>query len=840
MTHPADEWGSVSAAQNIASQHWQELVEETSEVDQWAASAATTTIATPIEAENIEGEALFNDFAGPQASRGRGRPAFKLQRQLLEDFGVDLSIQEATPPNQAQNLRVEHVDRVARNDASMKIRIPPGLNMQALVERGRLSSHQLMPYLLQLDIAACSGEFGFDEVVKQMAEYFLNTSEYKIASQVVYEKLLSCEASVIQSRMNRLACMLLLWQHYSRVVLERKVVGALPPVALICYLDVCCYDETPMKMSVNDPVHVVQGASSSALSTQNLEGAHGHKLLSQRETCVVKLLQIKAAYAFVLNVAGEIIAVSSKLSTPLQSMRRNTSGNLLACLLKTAGMSHECEKFQFKVRSVCSDKAGANLKCERMLSGLRPGWSTATWHCAIHSLAGVHQKAFDALCPDEALIEELHGRPFLVNEGRCPQAAMDYKVRFLQVFCDQHTSGVEELVQLLCHATGDWRKKGVFEVFWDSAQSGPADSHEKLVAKVAEALLGCLCSSRPALWPRHRWVGFKQSLHDCIIFEGIHGLLVPTYRRFLQKLGKSSTTTVEACAGAGIGVDIEESLVLTSAVDGSTWQGSATTNSKDRDMANDFIATDFFPQLLLMGMVLQPLELLLRNYFRLAGADWQESQVASAMKMVLEGIAPQMNVRLEVAAALELEIVFFDQMKSLYFQNHVWELLPERVATIAFNAKAFMLISRVGACVETYVANGHRKFPTKLWLLLKHPHMAEELLSIPSCLRDPFTAATIEKFPSLNTPELFAMLRVQGFHQSVDISVVEALHASVRRQVHLRSCQTWSACLSQISSEWVLQVFRRLAAKPHSTCKAPKKKVWGCNADLESSISVAG
>eukprot|EP00971_Amphidinium_carterae_P203479 4038121-Amphidinium_carterae.1 len=166
--------------------------------------------------------------------------------------------------------------------------------------------------------------------------------------------------------------------------------------------------------------------------------------------------------------------------------------------------------------------------------------------------------------------------------------------------------------------------------------------------------------------------------------------------------------------------------------------------------------------MLLMGIGLQPLEKLLFGYFKLASSEWQQEQIVAAMQDVLAGNTPRVVVRLEVAASLELETKFFDELSYLYSDTAVWQLIPRRCHTHHFRSKCFQLVSRLGAVVQKYVANPHMCYPTKLWLLLQHPSKKYELLLDPPCLHDSETKALLELFPNLDTPAFYATLRAQG------------------------------------------------------------------------------
>eukprot|EP00971_Amphidinium_carterae_P265354 5264037-Amphidinium_carterae.1 len=128
----------------------------------------------------------------------------------------------------------------------------------------------------------------------------------------------------------------------------------------------------------------------------------------------------------------------------------------------------------------------------------------------------------------EALCDELDAREFEVVPALSPDA-LAYKLKVLELVCDKYTCDVIDIVTLLACASGDWRQTDTYQVCWDAASCGPPVSMDVMKVNVKRGLLKVLCNSKIQLWPRHRWVGFKQALKDVLLIQAIHGLLVPVY-----------------------------------------------------------------------------------------------------------------------------------------------------------------------------------------------------------------------------------------------------------------------------------------------------------------------
>ena len=193
----------------------------------------------------------------------------------------------------------------------------------------------------------------------------------------------------------------------------------------------------------------------------------------------------------------------------------------------------------------------------------------------------------------------------------------------------------------------------------------------------------------------------------------------------------------------------------------------------------------------------------------MGGQDWETEQRARVAKAMLAGEPPHRDFRVQVAADCRLEEAFFAELLET-FENHcVWSHLPSMSQTQTERAWAFRVLSRLGATVMQGVGQPHQCYPTKLFSLLSHPEQSQELAGEPLCLKDTWTAQLQAQYPDFLSEDFVNILRVQASLQMVDIAGIEAKHASIRRQVTLRSVQTWPLSFSRTSAEWLLQNVRR-------------------------------
>eukprot|EP00971_Amphidinium_carterae_P350653 6491672-Amphidinium_carterae.1 len=152
--------------------------------------------------------------------------------------------------------------------------------------------------------------------------------------------------------------------------------------------------------------------------------------------------------------------------------------------------------------------------------------------------------------------------------------------------------------------------------------------------------------------------------------------------------------------------------------------------------------------------------------------------------MTLQTGRAERKYRLAVAASEELEDKFYARLATAFSDKLTWASIPASACTHAFRALSFRTLSRIGSTVESALA-------------------AE-----PECMKDPYNLKLQQIYPGLHSPELLGLLQLQGSQQAVDISGIESRHASIRRDLVVKSTQAWTTGLREISSEFMLQSFR--------------------------------
>eukprot|EP00971_Amphidinium_carterae_P345144 6485926-Amphidinium_carterae.2 len=852
-----DGWGEVAAALSP------EPAENTSEGD-LGSPGWGTVLAPRVALTESTAEASLNVsslvLGGANLKKKRGRPAKKVG-EVLAAFFPSVTVPESGSASSAfvgglgaARTRQGALESVSLHVGQKQCCVPPP-------KRGRMMMpSSLMPVVLSVQQKAMEvAEEELDTLVMEMGKFYFDPDVYHVCSGKLLEHLFSARHESIQLRMNRLSCSLFLQQQFQRMQLEKTLSMTFGQQSLVMYLDLASYDETPMKLRVQDTTKRFHAHGDPLLAQVGVpEGNHVVET-SAGQTVIAKVLQSHSTAVYVLRSGETMFAIALSCFHPLQSLSKTTAAVVCNALCRHSGVSMFAESFPMKVRTVAADNAPSNVAAERMLRDLRGGkWMSAFVGCDIHTLASIHSKTFEALLPDtvcglihvglalrlnhswnmfkDAICEELAERKLEIIEASIPEKYINYKLALLQVMHSCTATHLQECVQLMTTFNGNWQSNTLVH-YWDSNLED-APSKRFVLDKMQSVAISVLCGTKVHLWPRHRWTGFKESIRDVGLLWACHGLLQGSFKRLLLKLGDRLAKPVSEKQNVGSSTSYENMLSTESAlaedVDraagnemlltvvaskkdsdiaadtaGVDTESFAGVNARDRRLAAQWLDSNPWSNLLLVALCLRPLDALMRQHFLLSSAAWEKQQRVAVNKAILDGKQAKRSYRIAIAASLQCEEAFLGQLLDLYMNTAAWSLFPESALTFGFTSKCFCLLSRLGCCISSMLVDKHKRFPYKLFTVLVDPSCAEALASLPDCLKDSLTKTLEATYPNLQHPDVIKILTAYASIQKCDIASVESLHASVRRQVQLRSCQTWQSGLKQISGEWLLQNYRR-------------------------------
>eukprot|EP00971_Amphidinium_carterae_P205385 4076238-Amphidinium_carterae.3 len=681
-----------------------------------------------------------------------------------------------------------------------------------------------------------------------VAKLYLYGDEYVMTSRAALEKILNINVYALATKTRRLASACLIAQQVFRHHIVMALVQALPTPSLLYAFETGGYDETPMKVGLRHSMPSVATSS---------EAFDGSTFRGRNQAMTAKILQTRSSHGFLVELSSGLVGISCTNYYNLQSMGRGNGRVLKKCLEQTLPLDSASSSFKGKCRCMTCDKGSYNHTGEALLTTERGGdISAIMFGCCVHGLANVQSKGFDGLFGPhvtgmlaitlslrmvtiwsafrESLLHVI-GHKLQIVVGTCPARAVLHKETILRLVLG--SSDMKKLpwaVKILHAFTGDWSNQSAIEFYWPMNAGAPP--HVAEVAKLlTDAALACLIHRRPPLYPRHRWTGFRDSIGHLLILEGIHSLLSNSYKLMIQRLGSEERVekpkgqvhaeVVDLLIGDTVLSPIhdmvastceEEGQEVTLPLDG---KSMAKQNAGDRSKALHWLESgDALAVLVVLAIVLHPIETYLNALFYMAGKAQEKQKRAESAKALLDGHEHKRLYRVEIATSgvLEKELVanLFKTLKDVA----AWKAIPDTCCKRWLQTKAFCLISRLGCGVHS-IYHEQSKFPMALFQILQNPHRARELWDTPDCLKDAWSLQLAKLYPKYEGAELQALLRLQASQTSVDTSVIEATHASIRRQCVSKSAQTHAIPFEDLSCQYLLQCVRNAVQR-----KASKKQ----------------
>eukprot|EP00971_Amphidinium_carterae_P347988 6490258-Amphidinium_carterae.2 len=888
--HSSDaSWGLVAAAGSSrdcnASSSW----------DQVAALDEGEQQRTQQGAEVVAPAALAADALGavatdkPPQRRKRGRPPkHACPRSTDLALGGVSVVAVADDPNVYSQVEPIILPKIPPNLAcatTMMVQTPTDWNV--CPDGGYMVMSKLGVCLWHCIGMALGQEINHDDDYMQLLEHFLHNDDYHCASALIKSRFLNMSRQVLQEKMWRFASALCHWQRVSRFVFEQEVLSAIGPLGkVLAYVDAVCYDETPMKTSIQAdvpksvPLNAAATASSPMLDA-TLVGKLDDKVSSTSVVC--KILQFHQAMGILVEVNGRMVHFISDTVTPLQVMERANASVLQQCLLRQCAVSKASEQAQVQTRISCTDKGAYNLKCERDISNLRGSWQHMGVHCDIHATSNAHHRTFEHLLPDQVvgllhvalsvqlgsalscfrscLKTEIRQR-LKVYRGHASAEARSHRAAILDLFMSDKGS-TTQIQRLLMSKlpNGNWRNEKDVE-FYIECEDGPTPDADRISSLLESGLTYAMMAAKFKVWPRHRWTGAALSIDLVSRMEACHRLLSHTYCRFVVVMSKPSNRVftqptaglasdsgaptlenvglaeVNNSGNADASADVEmdnAGLVGNEDVQGMA-EGTGNTaadNSKQRSKGMKWLQTKPFDFLVLLRHAVEPLTIFMQEQLHLCSWDWeieQRSKVAQALASGQEGIGLRAYM-CTVAAEGMLEKKLFSSIGQLYMSENIWSVIHEEHFTVQFRCLAFRVFSREAATVYELVARCHQRYPYRMFLCLSQPEMAPTLLRDPLCCLDSWSKQIRETHPSLSGRAFHQCLIAHALCIKSNIAPVEAKHASIRRQLQSK-VQTWPQQFRTCSAEWVFQCLRQrsLRMKWSDGCKSRvvrrvKKKV---------------
>ena len=849
---------SHSSSQNpwdaVAAKPVGNVADELDEVDPWQA-VASKPLQNEQEVEcESSGEVLVSlaDMLQPARPKAqvRGRPR---KRPHAADIPVDVDsgcpplASTEVPPLTGPPTVPGHL---ALANVTFKIADITVDSVQQLLKRprkGRVGLGSLECTLGRAQELAKNADPGLmDADVLSIAKMYLDHNYRMSTHTLKLSELGGMDDKMFQTKLQRLANALVLVLKHCRCTLERFVVRDLPRLCLISYVDMICYDETPMKTTIKDsastslqPTNAPTSATASLLRTliRQVKG----------DAVIGKLLQTKPKYSLLLQIGSAYMQLCGGCYTPIQCIERNSSQIMLEALSRVSYITYDIEQFKCKTRIVCCDQAPSNLRAEQSLIEERgPTWASCVLPCAVHITSACFQKTFDlipkfisgllhtslalrngaSMLQFRTCVRHQVRKRFCFVLGPLHEDAIQWKLALLKTFASNSGSATYKAVLLLMVFNGDWRNEEQVQHIPTSHKDTP-DTAEFVQDLMESAIIAVACATKPGLWPRSRWTGAELPVNQYGLLSSVHGVFLPAYAQWLEShssvaLQGGMGSVAEAADGpvplsssavdvsAGMDIDNIPANTLEELHPGAGSAGEllAAANSKNRSESRQWMQGRPFPMLIVVRKIQEPLRQLLQDQFYYSSQQYQiELQAAFAEAKLTHSPVRSLRFPVVIAAEQELEASFMERMHSLMFDRQAWTCLPSWSRNLDSQHLVFRLISRAAGAVHQLLTHVHSQYPFRLFQALHHPERGGEFELEPPCLKDPF-ALHLQQLFGFTSEEFRQTLAQHASIMEVDIASIEARHASVRRQLYTKSCQTWVLPVKLASAEWIFQNYR--------------------------------
>ncbi|CAK0795464.1 unnamed protein product, partial [Prorocentrum cordatum] len=642
--------------------------------------------------------------------------------------------------------------------------------------------------------------------------------------------------------------------HFERdqkLALESYLTNTVPKESLLHYVEAVKYDETPMKLSVNDSFQARGRGAVGSSDQQQVAVYHMDRSRQwgkpKLERTVIKLLQSSSRFGCLLRTnAGEYVGIVGASIAPLQWLDRNTGECLReADQRRTTAVGRAAKDFACKTRASVLDGAGPNARCEAQVGVDRrgDGWGKIGFTCSIHCLANVFTHTFDltgsdvsgqinfALAVNEGsgfssfcrIFRAVVQQRIRIRRGRPPPEATPCKRHLLCLSLARGSRLIEKKTALHHLPNGDWRDREHVDIW---ILEGIDINESEIKKSVSEALEVVLLGARFTRWPRSKRAGSDVAMDEFILLDGIHGLGSAVWAIWAKEMARGSKKRPRlgdggalpaAAAGPGAADGGEGGAAEAAAASGGDGQGHGDFNAKrleneyHRSTAGDWMDTSPLDRVVIIRQVLEPLRRTMDWHLEVGGKHWEIKQRGMVVQAESKGAASSTSRTWPIVeAALGTPARVFQAAWDPLFREHVlWkDLVQPSAMTRKARALAFKLLSRSECQVREAFMHRHSLLPTRIFAMIADPAVAQEVSDLQDCRMDSWTKDFVLRHKDadggLSNPAAIAELNLLAAMIDLDIKAIESRHASIRRRLMVRGVQTHSATFAESSAEWVV------------------------------------
>ena len=110
-------------------------------------------------------------------------------------------------------------------------------------------------------------------------------------------------------------------------------------------------------------------------------------------------------------------------------------------------------------------------------------------------------------------------------------------------------------------------------------------------------------------------------------------------------------------------------------------------------------------------LVMEPLRELMKQHLDMSGTRFEDQQLHQAVVDDVAGTDRQRQLRVTVAADMELETKCLEAVRLLLTDAPLWSELPTSCLHVAHRCLIFRMALRIGCCVDQMLRAQHRSLP---------------------------------------------------------------------------------------------------------------------------------
>lgn len=623
----------------------------------------------------------------------------------------------------------------------------------------------------------------------------------------------------------------------------------------------------------------------SGLPTSLTDMAIGSIFEVATDSSPAKLLQSELHFVFLYSVHGEYYFLKLRCPVFVQSIQRCTGENVLQALREhtpnvlesaNAGVAHRKQRFAI------TDRGAGMLKAERGFAELRPDVVSLQGTCdihrcsilrdrvmayaerhvsgLIHMMLSMHE-AGGVAAFRSAIRRVLEERLVFHPQPPSPQQVRKNKKVF-DLVCDPRDKNNALRSVVVCTlANGDWSDtKNVHH--WCGPRCVCGGTEASCLTVFSAVFVMSLLPKAIPKFPRHRWTRAEQSVDAVCVLLVVHDIGTAAFLEWMRAKGDlaapaggrasngvhgrqtrggddgdSAGYAFNVVAGDadddGDIVDDIVAIMQAAEVPEHRFDDQrgtdATVDARDggsthRRVVGQWLGTRPLADLLVVRIMMEPQRVYMQRMLYRAGAKFDFDRAAKSVKAMPGADDPceKFDYKVLSACALAFETEFCAGIAARMQDPSLWDVLPSDYPTMASTTVAFFMASTSLCAVKALFIKRYEMYPFRTLKLLIDDSLRDTIAQDCDTMKDAWTLGMQKVYgPRLEGPDARAELVMAAAILELDISAIEARHASLRRYLTVRSTQTHATTVADVSSYFVAEI--------------PKARV-----DEEQGLSIAG